>query len=206
MLIENNILLDGSLPTEWMGYQINTSFRRGIQLHSLLYDRDIGDYERTQEILYLLFADEDTERLREYPQGEEFTECFLWFLNGWTHDKDNGVKEKQRLIDFDVDQWRIYADFLQIYHIDLSSAQMHWWEFCGLLWNMPGKQSSFLRVLSIRQQNPNNVGKEERKFLIEQKKIYELDQDNRKEFTEEQKSKIDDYDRMMEEIRKKKKQ
>lgn len=41
--------------------------------------------------------------------------------------------------------------FLQIYGIDLSVADMHWWKFNGLIWNMPRRLSSLMEVIEIRQ-------------------------------------------------------
>ena len=106
-----------------------------------------------------------------------------------------------------MDQWRIYADFLQIYGIDLAFDEIHWWKFCGLLWNLPYKQSSFLQVIDIRQKEiKSDMGKEQKEAIQNAQSIYALDQPEiQKEYTPEEISKIDDYDRMMEEIRAKKK-
>ena len=109
------------------------------------YNKDLNAYEKSDALIWLLFDD------REHPEGEELQECVEWFLNGWFHDKPGSSKDKRRLVDYDVDQWRIYADFRQIYGIDLSLDEMHWWTFCGLLWNLPYKQSSFQQVIEIRR-------------------------------------------------------
>ena len=124
------------------------------------------------------------------------TETKTWFT-----DPDG---DKTRVVDYDIDQWRIYADFRQIYGIDFASIDyMHWWMFCGLLWNMPFKQSSFLQVVSKRQEKPvSGSTPEYRKALAKAQKIYALDQpEQKKEFTEDEKRAIDDYDRMMAELR-----
>ena len=128
-------------------------------------------------------------------------------MNGWFHDKSGSSQDKRRLIDYDVDQWRIYADFRQIYGIDLSLDDMHWWMFNGLLWNMPHEQSSFQQVIEIRRKKvTGKMGNEERKAVQEAQQIYALDQPEvKKEYTENEKGAIDEYDRMMAEIRAKKK-
>ena len=76
-------------------------------------------------------------------------------------------------------------------------------DYTGLLWNMPYKLSSFLQVVSKRQEKPdNNTSAEYRKALRKTQQIYALDQpEEKKEYTEEEKTAIDDYDRMMAEIR-----
>lgn len=196
-----NVLLD-ALPEEWNGYRLNTGFDIGIQIMQAQYDNSITGYEKYEMFRWLLFGEDD--RLREHPQGEEFEECLRWYLNGWFHDNpDPEEKEKGRVVDYDVDQWRIYADFLQIYGIDLEKTDMHWWKFCGLLWNMPYRLSSFLQVVSTRQERPKKgANSEERRRLRKMQQIYALEQpEEKKEYTEEEKKAIDEFDRMMAERR-----
>lgn len=192
-----NIMLD-PLPTQWNGFEINTSFRIGIQTFILEYDKELSDYEKSLHIVDLMFDD------RPHPYGEELQECITWFLNGWFHDKSGSSKDNRRLVDYDIDQWRIYADFRKIYGIDLSLDEMHWWTFNGLLWNMPYKQSAFMEVIDIRKKKIEaKMSAKEKEAIAEAQKVYGLEQPETV-YTEDEKSKIDDYDRMMEEIRKKK--
>ena len=195
-----NVMLD-PLPTEWNGYEINTSFRIGLQIMLLQYDKELSDYERNLFIINLMFDD------RPHPYGEELQECITWFLNGWFHDKPGSSKDNRRLVDYDIDQWRIYADFRKIYGIDLSLDEMHWWTFNGLLWNMPYKQSSFMEVIDIRRKKIEaRMSAKEKEAIAEAQEIYGLEQpEEKKQYTNEEKAKIDEYDRMMEEIRAKKK-
>ncbi|WP_418929189.1 Gp15 family bacteriophage protein [Clostridium fessum] len=195
-----NVMLD-PLPDEWHGYEINTSFRIGIQVLLVQYDKELNEYEKSDALIWLLFDD------REHPDGEELQECVEWFLNGWFHDKSGSSQDKRRLIDYDVDQWRIYADFRQIYGIDLSLDDMHWWMFNGLLWNMPHERSAFMQVIEIRRKKiTSKMGREEKKAVQEAQQIYALDQPEvKKEYTEDEKGAIDEYDRMMAEIKAKKK-
>lgn len=188
----NNVLLD-ELPEEWNGYRINTWFQIGIQLTILMDDMSIVDFEKTALIINLLFDD------REHPNGDDLKECIAWYMGGWCHDNSPSKKEKRRLIDYDIDQWRIYADFLQIYGINLNESDMHWWEFNGLLWNMPYKTSSFLQVIDIRKKKIKaKMSKEEKAAISEAQHIYGLSQRVEKpKFTKEEESKIDAYDEMM---------
>lgn len=198
-----NVMLD-PLPSEWNGYEVNTDFRVGMQVYILEYDPDLSKAEKSYLIECLLFEDENGE-LRDTPQGDDLQECITWFLNGWFHDREEKTKNTRRLVDYDIDQWRIYADFMQIYHIDLSTVDMHWWMFNGLLWNMPYKMSSFMQVIEIRQKKIDaNMSKTEKDAIQNAKRIYDLDQQVEREYTEEEKSKIDAYDQMMAEMRKQK--
>lgn len=189
-----NVMLD-TLPTEWNGYEVNTDFRIGIQIYILQYDKDLNKYEKMVIMESLLFDD------RERP--DDIQDCIEWYLNGWYHDNPSDGTDKRRLVDYDVDQWRIYADFLKIYGIDLSTVDMHWWMFNGLLWNMPYRQSSFMEVIDIRRKKiKDNMSAEEKEAIKKAKKIYDLEQQVEKEYTEEEKSRIDAYDQMMAEMKK----
>ena len=207
----NNVMLD-PLPDEWKGFFVNTDFRIGLQISLLQYDKEISEREKVWAIIWLMFEsydEKDSEEnpvLREYPDGDDLQECIHWFLNGWYHDRPVQSDDRRKLVDYDIDQWRIYADFLQIYGIDLSVADMHWWKFNGLLWNMPQEQSSFLQAIEIRRKEISaRMSREERKAVERAQAIYALEQpEERKQYTKAEQSKIDEYDRMMEEIRKRK--
>ena len=72
---------------------------------------------------------------------------------------------------------------------------------------MPHEQSSFQQVIEIRRKKvTGKMGNEERKAVQEAQQIYALYQPEvKKEYTENEKGAIDEYDRMMAEIRAKKK-
>lgn len=199
-----NILMD-ELPEEWNGYKINTWFQIGIQVFQIYEDETLPSFEKSGLIIDLLFGEDDGS-LRAYPEYEELNECIQWFLNGWNHDNGAGGSNEVRLMDFDVDQWRIFADFIQIYGINLNDADLHWWEFMGMLWNMPADKSSFMQVIDIRTKKPDkNSSPEYKKSLKRAHQIYDLKQKQKKpHFTSEQEKAIDEYDRMMEEMKKKK--
>lgn len=137
--------------------------------------------------------------MRDHPTAlEEINELIQWFLNGWHHDRQiaGDKDEKKRLIDYDIDQYRIYADFLKVYGIDLNTAELHWWVFQGLLWNMPHDESSFLQVIEIRTKKPSkNAGAEERRRIEEAHRRYDLTQRKvEKQYTTEEEKKIDAFD------------
>lgn len=197
----NNILLD-ELPTSFKGYEVNTWFQIGIQASLVYADEELDESSRSKILLELLFSEEDGS-LREFPrEPEEMQELLAWYMNGWYHDnKPDKQDPRKRIMDYDIDQWRIYADFLQIYHIDLNQSDMHWWMFQGLLWNMPREQSSFMQVLEIRQKKPRpKATADEKKAISTGHKIYDL-KPLKKALTAEEEKEIDAYDEMMKKIR-----
>ncbi len=197
----NNVLLD-DLPTIWNGYEVNTWYQIGLQIHLLQADTELSTKEKSELVLQLLFCNEDG-TLRDFPETpEQVNECIDWFLNGWYHDNVVSVAEQKQIMDFDIDQWRIYADFLNIYGIDLSTVDMHWWKFNGLLWNMPKEQSSFMQVLEIRQKKPKSKASAEEKRAIELgHKIYDINK--KASFTPEEEKQIDEFDKWLAEQKRK---
>ena len=199
----NNVLYQ-ALPDTWHGFHINTGFHIGVQIALLMEDETLNERMRVTILMELLFADEDGV-IREMPETmEEVEECLNWFMRGWNHDNDVESETHEKLMDFDVDQGRIYADFLHIYGIDLETTNLHWWKFNWLLWNMPTEQSSFLQVVNFRQEKPSkNASAEEKKAIIKRKQIYGLEAKKPKYSREDIKA-IDEFDAFMAEINKKK--
>ncbi len=188
------------LPDEWNGYRVNMDFRIGIQLYQVSVDDELTKYERAAITAELLFAEETDDGLvmRDHPStSEEIEELIKWYLSGWNLDGKADDNSREQLVDFEIDQWRIYADFRNFYHIDLNEIEeLHFWAFMGMLWNMPAEQSSFLQVVGIRKRKPGKrATAEEKEQLARVKRIYALKQPEReKEYTDEQKSKIDAFD------------
>lgn len=162
-----NILLD-PLPHDWNGYPIDTDFQTGIQISQCLDDKELSTREKMFTALGLLFPDENNR-----PPLEEAQEALNWYMTAFNHDKHVKKNSSKKLMDFDVDQWRIYAAFLRQYHIDLNTTPMHWFVFMGLLSNL--EESSFSRVIDIRQRKiTGKMSREERKSLQEAKRVYDL--------------------------------
>ena len=197
----NNVLYQ-ALPTEWNGYSINTGFHIGVQLVLLFEDKAITDNMRANILIGLLFGNEDGS-VREFPESaEELQECLNWFLTGWSHDNTRGNEDQRKLMDYDIDQGRIYADFLRFYGIDLETADMHYWKFCWLLWNLPHEDSSFMQVIEIRTKKPRKGASTEEKEAIKKgHEVYDLEQPKKK-LTKEENDAIDKYDLMMAELKK----
>ncbi len=173
-----NVLLD-ELPEEWNGYPIDFDFQTGIQISQCLADSSLSDMEKRYTAISLLFPDDD-----KRPGFEEAMEGVNWFLNEFNHDKHGKNSGHTRVMDFDVDQWRIYAAFRNQYGINLNRDSLHWFEFMGLLSNL--EESSFGRVIDIRQKKiTSKMSKEEKKAIMDAKKIYTLTDEEKPPTAEE---------------------
>lgn len=162
-----NIMLD-PLPEDWNGYPIDWDFRTGIQITQCLSDNALSDMEKRYTAISLLFPDENNR-----PSAVDAMEAVNWFLNDFNHDKHGKNTGTSKVMDFDVDQWRIYAAFKQQYGIDLNEVSLHWFVFMGLLSNL--EECNFTNVIDIRQKKITpKMSREEKKAITEAKKVYVL--------------------------------
>lgn len=163
-----NVLLD-PLPYEWNGYEVDMDFQTGIQISQCLADEELTNTEKVATALSLMF-------IRERPtDAEEIQEALTWYMNGWNHDNVSSGKKKDEtvLMDFDIDQWRIYAAFRKQYGIDLNRQKLHFWVYMGLLSNL--EECSFTRVVSIRDKKiDSKMSREEKNALSKAKKMYAI--------------------------------
>lgn len=160
-----NILLD-EYPEDYEGLPINTDFRVGILMDIASNDATMDKQEKYWLNARLLFGD-------DLPDNQTIAQGISWFLNGWNHDNNSGSGSNVAVMDFDIDQGRIYSAFLHQYHIDLNTANMHWWKFMYLLTNL--EECSFTRVIDIRAKKiDSKMSKEERKAYTNAKKIYAI--------------------------------
>ena len=188
----NNVMLD-PLPTDWNGYPIDSDYRIGILIHQILEDKKLSKTERFMHSSRLLFPG-------IAPTPEEQTEAIEWYMTGWNHDRHKKAKETARVLDYDIDQWRLYSAFRSQYGINLNTADLHYWEFMGLLTTLD--ECAFTRVIDIRiQKKTAKMDKEEAKALEEAKTVYGLDQPEQEE-TPEQRAERENAIKRFEELRK----
>lgn len=159
-----NVLLD-PLPEDFEGKRINYDFRIGVQLMILVNDETLTTEEKAETSLSLLFLDLP-DSPEQYARGLEF------FLTGWMHDNPQN-KKHDRVMDFDQDQWRIYAAFLSQYRIDLSLVKMHFWTFMGLLTNLG--ECAYTQVIDTRMKKfTPKMSVQEKTALSAAKKMYAI--------------------------------
>ena len=194
-----NVLLD-KLPVEWNGYQIDGDFQIGVQISQCMTDETLNPTERIVTAAGLLFGDNGPKTY------EEITEALNWFLNGWNHDNikasGKGASSKKKSVetmDFDVDQWRIYAAFKSQYGIDLNTEQMHFWTFMGLVSSL--EECAFTRVVSIRERRiDSKMPKEEKTWLRKAKEMFRIRKEEDVKETEAEKEErqaaIDEFNRI----------
>ena len=187
-----NVLLD-EIPADWNGFPIATDFRIGIQMCQAMEDRELSDTERYMKISELFFPG-------VCPDVPDQGAAIRWFLTGWNHDRNRKSKDTARVLDYDIDQWRIYSAFWNQYRIDLNTADLHYWQFMGLLTTLD--DCAFTRVIDIRMKKVRpKMSKEEKAAIAQAKEIYGLGMREEKVSVEDQKKKQEAI-RIFEEMRK----
>ena len=192
-----NVLLD-PLPEEWKGFQIDSDFQIGIMISQCVKDQTLNNAEKLNIAAGLLFGEN---RPSNY---KDIADAIQWFLNGWNQDNLSArssakKKTESESIDFDTDQWRIYAAFKSQYGIDLNKEKMHFWAYMGLLSGL--EECAFTRVISIREKKiDSKMSKEEKSFLKKAKEVFrirkEVDVDETEEEQKERQTAIEEFNRL----------
>nr|DAJ42831.1 MAG TPA: hypothetical protein [Caudoviricetes sp.] len=180
-----NILLD-PLPKDWNGYPIDTDFQIGIMISQCLTDDSLSDLEKFYVAAWLLFPTDSR------PDNAGIGKAINWYMTDFLHDNYPEKKRNDVVMDWDIDQWRIYAAFWAQYHIDLNRTRMHWFQFMGLLTNL--EECAFTRVMDIRQKEiTSKMSPEEKKVYRNAKKIYEIKPPKDDTITPEEQARINDF-------------
>lgn len=144
---------------------VNTDFRVGVAI----------EQESTAlepDILSLL----STFYLGNIPAPAE--EAAQKMIEFYSH-SDGGEKKEgnggtaRRSYDFEQDADALLSSFLDIYGIDLSTAQIHWWTFRRLLCNLP-PDCPFMRRIYYRTAETGKMSKSEREHVLKMRRLYAL--------------------------------
>lgn len=179
-----NVLLD-PLPYEWNGYPIDADFQTGIQISQCMADEELSEIEKVYTAVNLLFPGDK-------PKYNDAVVALSWFLNEFHHDNNTGEKSDIVVMDFDIDQWRIYAAFLNQYHIDLNKADMHWFTFMGLLSNLD--ECAFTNVMNIRQKKiDSKMTADEKKTIMNAKKVFAIKPLKEEQLSEKEQQAVNEF-------------
>lgn len=106
-------------------YKINTDFRVALECFKVIEDATISDQERALAVIYLLFGDVPTDNLDDFLRiAGDYLRC------GESDEPKTTSKRDMDLVD---DEKYISASFMSDYQIDLSKADMHFWQYINLI-------------------------------------------------------------------------
>ena len=106
-------------------YKINTDYRVALRCFEVIEDTSISDQERALAVVFLLFGETPIEDMGEFLRiAGDYLRC---------GEKEPTQEARARDIDFVADEKYIVASFMSDYHIDLSSMDMHFWQYIQLI-------------------------------------------------------------------------
>lgn len=153
-------------------YKIDTDFRIWIRVSQIISNNKINA-EDIIKIIGLVFED--------IPHNVfETIQEILRFLNPLAKKSGQNKNEKitRRIFDYEYDSEYIYSAFWQQYNIDLTKADLHWWQFLALF-NCLSEDTAFSKIIQYRNIDLKEIkDKEMRKFYRKMKNLYALS-DNR---------------------------
>ncbi|MCC8023376.1 MAG: bacteriophage Gp15 family protein [Clostridiales bacterium] len=171
-----NLLID-LLPTSvsvgGREYEIHADFRTSVLFSIMVDDPELTQREKLLHALALYYP--------EIPEdAAEAIRCITAFYAcGHTDDGPgktaaNASAPADLIYSFEYDDAYIYAAFLQQYGIDLTQAQLHWWQFKALLEALD-EETLFKKILRYRAVRIDaRMTKEEQAFYREMKQLYAL--------------------------------
>lgn len=173
-----NILID-KLPhhviIDGVKYSINHDFRTSIKFELLIQESELSKKDKIIKILNLYYND--------IPKNiNKAIDKILWF---YLCGKDTGEKSTnneetqslgitQRAYSFSYDKDYIFSAFYQIYGIDLSKTDMHWWKFKALFKGLTD-DCLFSKIMYYRTVEINSkMSKDYQQRLRKLKELYAL--------------------------------
>lgn len=122
-------------------YKINTDYRVALRCFEVIEDASICDEERALAVIFLLFGEVPTSHLDDFLRiAGDYLRC---------GEKAETQVSANRDMDFTADEKYIVASFMSDYQIDLSSVDMHFWQYIHLIQGFTDR-SIMSRVREIR--------------------------------------------------------
>lgn len=166
-------LLFGGLPEGiFLGekyYRIFTGFKTWMQVETVLFDKKGEFYTKLPELLRLCYP------VLPDSLGEAVLGIATFYRGENSEDTlSEGKHKKKRLYSFKQDAALIYAGFYQQYGIDLTRADLHWFQFKALFEGL-SENTQFSRVVGYRAVDISACKSEEkRRFYYTMKSLYRL--------------------------------
>lgn len=106
-------------------YKINTDYRVALRCFEVIEDTSISDAERALAVVFMLFGEVPMEDMGEFLRiAGNYLRC---------GEKETTQEAHERDMDFSADEKYIVASFMSDYRIDLSSVDMHFWQYIQLI-------------------------------------------------------------------------
>lgn len=148
-------------------YFINTDFRIFIK-----FEEEIIRDKKSRENVYNCLNDFYPDFILIQQKGliKEAVDKFIWFYKCGkkeieSNSKGNGAKSS--IFSYEYDDQYIWGAFYKQYHIDLTTAYIHWWKFKAM-WLSLESECEFCKIKGYRSYSGND------KDLLQLKQQYKL--------------------------------
>lgn len=169
-----NFLLDefpDEVVVEKVAYRVRCDFKSILAIMQLFNDTIFSDDEKLLASITMFYENKIPSNIMQaYVEMLKFIKVY-----DQIHiEQDN--KNETKILDFSIDSGRIYSAFIQIYKIDLSIENMHWFKFKCLLENVNDGKPRLLQVMEIRDMDiDNSLPTKQKVKLRKLKKEYSLE-------------------------------
>lgn len=188
-----NILTDAlpdAVEIDGEEYPINTDFRAALRVILAYEDEELTAIEKQIITLQNLYPEQP-------PNTAAAVEMAGKFLNGGMEQGEAGEARQPRLYSFGKDSGLIYAAFRQTHGIDLSSADLHWWQFLALFMDL-GADTAFCNLVGLRKRiKTGKATKEELRAYREMRDVIDLPEPDTR--TAEEREKESEFLRLVQE-------
>lgn len=176
-----NILFD-NLPEyieiDGQSYKIDTDYRNCLRIITAFEDNELTPQEKQIILLLNLYKVIP-------PNIEQAVRMANTFLNGGEAGADEETAP-YRLYSFTKDARFIYAAFRQTHGIDLTKADLHWWQFLSLFMDL-GAETTFSQLIGLRKRiKSGKASKEERAAAREMGEAFEVPDIDRRTLEEKE--------------------
>lgn len=166
-----NVLIDG-LPTaveiSGVEYELNTDYRVGLQIMTAFEDPDLTGFEKQAVMLQLLYPVVPSDAQRAAELAVKFLNC------GQEPKQSDDEPDTARYYSWTQDARYIMSAIEQTYHIDLSTAKLHWWRFSYMFLDLH-EDCFFSRLIYLRKQKAKGkLTKEEKEWYYSMREVVDL--------------------------------
>lgn len=156
-----------SVLVEGKEMKVRTSFRNILNILSLFKDGLFSEAEKQILSLTLFYEKFPDHGLKAMEEMMRFIRCYT--------EEEEKEESREETVDFEIDSSRIYSAFFQIYGIDLSKTEMHWFQFVSMFENLNDGTPNLVNIMNIRQMKIDPSLPSEKKAEIRRlKKKYAL--------------------------------
>lgn len=162
--LPNGVEINGTV------YSINPDHRTIIRILLILEDTTFYDEERRQMALYLFY--------KQVPEDEAVAfEAMMDFIRCCKDEKKKKEAEKIAF-DFGIDSSLIFSAFFQIYGIDLTEVELHWFKFMALFADLNDGTPALVNLMQIRTvELTNDMSNDQKLRLLALQKKYRIKKD-----------------------------